>query len=204
MVSEHFLNIIFRFSGHFCWSSVRRQSLFEALLSVPLIFGYFLLCLEFHLFAMDAAPVCVKFTGNNYSSWAFQFVLFLGGKNLWGHIDGTDVAPTSNTDKSKVVASSPSWVVLDARIMSWLLGSMEPHIITNLRAHRSAQSMWNYLKKVYHQDNDALHFQLEHAIAMFQHGSLSIHDYYSAFFTLWHEYTDLVTTDVLDATLSTI
>ena len=39
---------------------------------------------------------------------------------------------------------------------------------------------------------------------MFQHGSLSIQDYYSAFFTLWHEYTDLVTTDVSDATLSTI
>ena len=118
--------------------------MFEVLFSGPLIFGYFLLCLKFHLFAMDATPMCVKFTGNNYSSWAFQFELFLKGKDLWGHIDGTDVAPkihidgtdvapTSNTGKSKVVVSSPSWVVLDARIMSWLLGLMEPHIITNLR-----------------------------------------------------------------------
>ena len=64
--------------------------------------------------------------------------------------------------------------------------------------------MWNYLKKVYHQNNDACRFQLEHVIAMFQHGSLFIQDYYSTFFTLWHEYTDLVTTDVPDATLSTI
>ncbi|RVX23477.1 hypothetical protein CK203_000109 [Vitis vinifera] len=59
--------------------------------------------------------------------------------------------------------------MLDARIMSWLLGSVEPHIVTHLRPHRSAQSMWAYLKKVYHQDNDACRFQLEHAIAMFQH-----------------------------------
>ncbi|KAJ0080095.1 hypothetical protein Patl1_22409 [Pistacia atlantica] len=59
--------------------------------------------------------------------------------------------------------------MLDARIMSWLLGSVEPHIVTNLQAHHSTQSMWNYLKKVYHQDNDAHRFQLEHAIAMFQH-----------------------------------
>ena len=81
---------------------------------------------------------------------------------------------------------------------------MEPHIITNLRAHCSAQSMWNYLKKVYHQDNDARRFQLEHAIAMFQYGSLSIQDYYLAFLTLWHEYTNLVTTDVSDDALSTI
>ena len=81
---------------------------------------------------------------------------------------------------------------------------MEPHIIANLWTHRSAQSMWNYLKKVYHQDNDARPFQLEHMIAMFQHGSLSIQDYYSAFFTLWHEYTNLVTADVPSVALSTI
>ncbi|KAJ0007849.1 hypothetical protein Pint_30131 [Pistacia integerrima] len=86
--------------------------------------------------------------------------------------------------------------------MSWLLSSVEPHLITNLRAYRSAQSMWNYLKKVYHQDNDAHRFQLEHAIAMFQHGSLSIQDYYLAFLTLWHEYTALVTADVPVAALS--
>ncbi|RVW32186.1 Retrovirus-related Pol polyprotein from transposon RE2 [Vitis vinifera] len=73
-----------------------------------------------------------------------------------------------------------------------------------LAAHRSAQSMWAYLKKVYHQDNDARRFQLEHVIAMFQHGSLSIQDYYSAFLTLWHEYADLVTADVPIAALSTI
>ncbi|XP_041027448.1 uncharacterized protein LOC121267582 [Juglans microcarpa x Juglans regia] len=58
--------------------------------------------------------------------------------------------------------------------------------------------------KVYHQANDARRFQLEHAIAMFQHGSLSIQDYYSAFLTLWHEYTDLVIADVPVAALSTI
>ncbi|KAA8531088.1 hypothetical protein F0562_005797 [Nyssa sinensis] len=115
-----------------------------------------------------------------------------------------DVANTSTSDTSQDVGSSPSWAVLDARIMSWLLGSVELHIVTNLRPHSSAQSMWAYLKTVYHQDNDARRFQLEHAIAMFQHGSLSIQDYYSAFLTLWNEYADLVTADVPVAALSTI
>ncbi|KAG2716123.1 hypothetical protein I3760_03G109600 [Carya illinoinensis] len=64
--------------------------------------------------------------------------------------------------------------------------------------------MWAYLKRVYHQDNDARRFQLEHAIAMFQQGSLSIQDYYSAFLTLWHEYADLVTANVPVDALSTI
>ncbi|RVW93889.1 hypothetical protein CK203_028238 [Vitis vinifera] len=153
---------------------------------------------------MDSAPLCVKFTGTNYSTWAFQFELFLKGKDLWGHINGRDVEKPSTFEKSQDVGFSPSWAVLDARIMSWLLGSVEPHIVTHLRPHRSAQSMWAYLKKVYHQDNDARRFQLEHAIAMFQYGSLSIQDYHSAFLTLWHEYADLVTADVPIAALSTI
>ena len=64
--------------------------------------------------------------------------------------------------------------------------------------------MWNYLKKVYHQVNDACHFQLKHLIATFQHGSHSIQDYYSAFITFWLEYTDLVIVDVSTAALSAI
>ncbi|KAF8394180.1 hypothetical protein HHK36_020387 [Tetracentron sinense] len=143
------------------------------------------------------------------------------GKHLWGHIDGTDCAPNPdkskdpvsfidgtdcapNPDKSKDPVSSPSWAVLDARIMSWRLGSVEPHIVTNLRPHRTAQSMWTYLKRVYHQDNDARRFQLEHAIATFQHDTLSIQDYYSGFLTLWNEYADLVTANVPVAALSII
>ena len=36
----------------------------------------------------------VRFTGKNYSTWEFQFRLFFMGKELWGHIDGSDLAPT--------------------------------------------------------------------------------------------------------------
>ncbi|KAF5477432.1 hypothetical protein F2P56_004072 [Juglans regia] len=152
---------------------------------------------------MGTARVCQVY-GKRYSTWAFQFEFFLKGKDIWGHIDGRDAAPPSNTDKSKDPVSYSSWAVLNARVMSWLLGLVEPHIVTNLLPHRSAQSMWNYLKKVYYQDNNAFRFQLEHVIAIFQHGSLSIQDYYSAFLTLWNEYTNLVIADVLVASLSTI
>ncbi|RVW62046.1 hypothetical protein CK203_064923 [Vitis vinifera] len=68
------------------------------------------------------------------------------------------------------VRSSPSWAVLDACIMSWRLGSVEPHIVYPLAAPSLR----------------------------------SIYDYYSAFLTLWHEYADLVTTNVPITTLSTI
>ena len=30
----------------------------------------------------------LRFDGNNYTSWAFQFQTYLEGKELWGYMDG--------------------------------------------------------------------------------------------------------------------
>ena len=35
----------------------------------------------------------IQFTGKNYSAWEFQFKLFVKGKELCGHIDGSVPAP---------------------------------------------------------------------------------------------------------------
>ncbi|RVW31828.1 Retrovirus-related Pol polyprotein from transposon RE1 [Vitis vinifera] len=91
---------------------------------------------------MDSAPLCVKFTGTNYSTWAFQFELFLKGKDLWGHIDGTDVEKPSTFDKSQDVGTSHSWAVLDARIMSWLL--VQWSLILSPLAAPSLRSIYDY------------------------------------------------------------
>ena len=40
---------------------------------------------------LEAFPI--RFTGKNYSAWEFQFKLFVKGKELWGHIDGSILAP---------------------------------------------------------------------------------------------------------------
>lgn len=52
--------------------------------------------------------------------------------------------------------------------------------------------MWNHLKKLYSQNNNARRFQLEHELATLQQDSLSISDFYSCFMNLWAEYTDIV------------
>ena len=53
----------------------------------------------------------VRFIGKNYSAWEFQFQVFVTGKELWGHVDGSDPAPTDATKLSL-------WKVKDARVMS--------------------------------------------------------------------------------------
>ena len=53
----------------------------------------------------------VCFTRKNYAAWEFQFKLFIMGKELWGHIDGSDPTPTETKDLAK-------WTVKDAHVMS--------------------------------------------------------------------------------------
>lgn len=36
----------------------------------------------------------IKFTGKKYNSWAYQFELYLKGKQLWGHITRFQSKPT--------------------------------------------------------------------------------------------------------------
>jgi hypothetical protein len=139
----------------------------------------------------------VRFTGKNYSAWEFQFRLFVTRKELWGQIDGSDPEPTEPKELAK-------WKVKDARVMSWILGSVDPLIVLNLRAYKTAKTMWEYLLKVYHQDNSARRFQLEYEITNFTQGNLSIQEYFSGFMNLWGEFSDVVYAKVPAASIPAI
>ncbi|KAA8544031.1 hypothetical protein F0562_021792 [Nyssa sinensis] len=57
-------------------------------------------------------------------------------------IDGSVPAPTEPKELAK-------WTVNDARVMSWILGSVDPLIVLHLRAYKTAKAMWEYLRKEY-------------------------------------------------------
>lgn len=128
----------------------------------------------------------VRLNGKNYSAWAFHFQIFIKGKDLWGYVNGSTLAP----DKEKT--GYAQWETKDAQIMGWLLGSVEPNIILNLRPFKTSAEMWAYLKKIYSQQNTARRFQLEHNIGKLQQDNLSVSEFYSSFMNLWVEYTDIV------------
>ena len=102
----------------------------------------------------------IRVTGKNYSAWEFQFKLFVKGKELWGHIDGSVPAPQGAEALSK-------WEIHDARVMTWLLSSVESHLVLNLRPYKTVAAMWTYLNTVYNQDNSAKRFHLEYEMANF-------------------------------------
>ncbi|WVY98629.1 hypothetical protein V8G54_030780 [Vigna mungo] len=142
----------------------------------------------------------VRLNEKNYSAWAFQFQIFVTGKDLWGHVDGNTLAP----DKDKDKVAHAKWAVKDAQVMTWILSSMDSNIVLNLHPYKTASTMWSYLQKIYSQNNAARRFQLEHNIANFKQDSLSISDFYSQFMNLWAEYTDIVYANLPSEGLSSV
>ena len=130
----------------------------------------------------------VHFTRKNYSTWEFQFLIFVMAKELWGHIDGSDPAPTEPTKLAQ-------WQVKDARSMTWILAFVDQLIVFNLRSYKTAKDPW---------DNTARRFQLEYDIANYSQGNLSIQDYFSRFQSLWADFVDIVYAKVPAESLSIV
>ena len=84
----------------------------------------------------------------------FQFQKFVKVKNLWGHVDDTSSAPNNENQSNEYV----EWEVKDAQIMAWIIGSVDPHIVLNLRPFNTADKIWVYLKKIYNHNNTARGF----------------------------------------------
>jgi len=77
-----------------------------------------------------------------------------------------------------------SWETKDAKVVSWLLSSIEPRMVNNLRSFNTAKEMWDLLRRIYHQDNSARKFQLELDIGNYRQGNQTIEQYYSGFLNL--------------------
>ena len=53
----------------------------------------------------------IRFSGKNFSTWEFQFKMFLKGKELFDHIDNSTKIPTDEKKLAK-------WEVQDAKVIS--------------------------------------------------------------------------------------
>jgi hypothetical protein len=147
--------------------------------------------------ASDKNISCVRFTGKNYPAWEFQFRMYVKGKGLWSHLNDVSMAPLETTDLDE-------WEAKDAKIITWILSTIDPQMINNLRSFSTAQEMWNHLKRIYDQDNAARRFQLELEIANYKQGNLSVQEYYSGFLNLWTEHSAIIHANVPKSSLAVV
>jgi hypothetical protein len=69
-------------------------------------------------------------------------------------------------------------------------------MVNNLREFTTVKAMWDYLRRIYYQDNSARKFQLELDIGNYCQGNLSIEQFYSGFINLWNDDSRLVHSQV--------
>ena len=70
----------------------------------------------------------IRFNGKNYLAWEFHFKIFVKGKDLCGHVDGSEPPPDKVKDKDLYA----KWEVKDAQVMTWILESVQSNLVLNL------------------------------------------------------------------------
>ncbi|KAG5566610.1 hypothetical protein RHGRI_002240 [Rhododendron griersonianum] len=144
----------------------------------------------------------VLLNGLNYVPWSRVVALALGGKSLYGHIDGTKTPPiVSKPPKTNEVEKYGEWKSENQYTMSLLLNSMEPKVSEIFTFADSAQDLWTSVKDLYgHQHNAARIYQLQQAINNCEQGDRSFVEYFGELKSMWDELglyrppvTDLVT-----------
>ncbi|CAN0898571.1 Retrovirus-related Pol polyprotein from transposon RE1 [Linum grandiflorum] len=140
--------------------------------------------------------VAIRFNGSNYSIWAYAFKVFVQGKSLLGYLDGTKKEPAETATNS---ADIETWRTNNARVLSWLIGSVETPIALTFRSFDTAAQIWSHLQTVYTQVSSSRLFDLEYELANLTQGEQTINQYYMAATRLWTE-LDLLKASKLTAT----
>lgn len=84
--------------------------------------------------------------------------------------------------------AAAQWRVNNARVVSWILGSVNTNIGIPMRGLHTAKQMWDYHEKVYQQSNLARKFQIEYDMFRYEQGEKTIQEFYAGFMDLWAEY----------------
>eukprot|EP00268_Persea_americana_P025756 TRINITY_DN25109_c1_g1_i1.p1 TRINITY_DN25109_c1_g1~~TRINITY_DN25109_c1_g1_i1.p1 ORF type:complete len:194 (+),score=28.25 TRINITY_DN25109_c1_g1_i1:528-1109(+) len=137
----------------------------------------------------DIIPV--KMNGTNCMTWSFHLKNFVEGKGMLGYLDGTVPKPlvdsssiASRTADEKAVAT---WNQNNAKVVTWILNSVDPSLSMSLQAFTKASDMWNPMKKLYHQTNKARKFHLDTELVKYCQGDKTAQEYYNGFLALWTE-----------------
>ena len=136
----------------------------------------------------------VKLDGKNYFLWSSYFRNFLEGQGIWGYVDGTTKRPEGDASK---------WIINNAKIKTWIMESVDQSIAANLSPLTTAKDMWNYLCRIFKQNNEARLYHLEHEVSTLSQGSYTVQEFYSSMMMIWKE-MDMIESDIPAPVLETI
>ena len=110
---------------------------------------------------------------------------------MLGYLDGTvtklTVDSTNTTSKTADEKAVATWNQNNAKVLTWILNSIDPSLSMSLQAFTKASNMWNHMKKLYHQTNKAKKLHLDTELAKYCQGDKTVQQYHNGFLALWTE-----------------
>ncbi|CAN0917805.1 hypothetical protein LINGRAHAP2_LOCUS30525 [Linum grandiflorum] len=139
----------------------------------------------------------IRFNGQNFPIWEYSFRVFVLGKGLLAYLDGTKKLPVTTAINSTEVET---WNTNNAKVLSWLISSVDLEIALTFRSFTTATEVWAHLKEVYSRMSTSKLFDLEYELSNLVQGELDVNQYYMATSRIWTE-LDLLASSKLSATV---
>ncbi|KAG8365262.1 hypothetical protein BUALT_Bualt18G0085900 [Buddleja alternifolia] len=127
----------------------------------------------------------VRLDGKNYSYWSYVMINFLKGKGLWDYVSGKAKCPKTGDEKFDELFRV--WEANNSKIITWINNSVEQRIGVQLAKFNNAKEIWDYLSRLFVQNNFVVKYQLQSEIRALVQNDLGIQDFFCAMTTLWDQ-----------------
>ncbi|KAK9209495.1 hypothetical protein WN944_001861 [Citrus x changshan-huyou] len=108
--------------------------------------------------------------------------LSLGGKRKLGYTNGNSVCPDSKDPKYE------DWIANDQLVRSWILNSMEPHIVEIFTFSNFSKELWDSISELYGRNNNSAGvFKLKCEIVVAEQGDKTFSEHLGYLKKLWDE-----------------
>nr|QHU79741.1 hypothetical protein [Oryza coarctata] len=139
--------------------------------------------LTFHLNPLSAGAMTKELTRSNHSIWEAQVLSVVHGARLYGHLTAASKPPvTEIEDKNGKKVSNPAfeeWEARDQQILSFLLTSFSPDILSHIAKTKTTADAWAKLEAMFASQTRTRALNLCIFLANTKKGNSSATDYFT-------------------------
>ena len=130
---------------------------------------------------ITATQIGIKLDGTNYALWSQIVEMFISGKDKLGYINGDFPQP-------EPAAPFRRWRTKNFVVKGWLIGSMNPSLVSNFIRFPTAKQVWDSIATTYFDGTDASQvYDLKRRVTRMKQSGESIETYYNCLQGVWRE-----------------
>ena len=131
---------------------------------------------------ISATQIGIKLDGTNYALWSQIVEMFISGKDKLGYINGDLPQPEPNDPAFR------RWRTENSVVKGWLIGSMNPSLVSNFIRFPTAKQVWDSIAVTYFDGTDTSQvYDLKRQVNKMRQSGEPIEKYYNDLQGLWRE-----------------